>query len=181
MQVTGQRYPVIGRRYPAECRIAPGFLPTGGCRRVARRWLRWAGLLGQNDELHRAGELELRRPGRRPALSGLTGRIDVQCVLGTHVASPSVAQRDAAGLEAGSAGRDSRAAQKPPSTLIMSSTTSARFAKKAPAACQEVIARRSAGQAVDPPTEVRSTRPATRFSWWRCRGGGDRRGLKSPR
>ena len=31
------------------------------------------GYLGQHHELHRAGELELRRPGGRPALAGRTG------------------------------------------------------------------------------------------------------------
>src|SRR6266436_1079186 len=64
------------------------------------------GYLGQDHELHRAGELKLRRPGRRPALSGRTGRIDVQYVLGAHVASSGIAQHDTAALEPGSAGRD---------------------------------------------------------------------------
>src|ERR1700676_3935101 len=66
------------------------------------------GYLGQNHELHRAGELELRRPGRRPALSGRTGRVDVQCVLGAYVASSGIAQHDTAGLETSSACRDRR-------------------------------------------------------------------------
>src|SRR5258705_13969994 len=59
--------------------------------------------LGQHHELHRAGELELRRPGRRPTLARRTGRIDVQRVLRAHVASSGVAQHNAAALEAGSA------------------------------------------------------------------------------
>jgi hypothetical protein len=66
------------------------------------------GYLGQDHELHRAGELKLRRPRRRPALSGRAGRIDVQCVLGAHVASSGIAQHDTAALETRSACRDRR-------------------------------------------------------------------------
>src|ERR1700730_755796 len=66
------------------------------------------GYLSQNHELHRAGQLEIPGPGRRPALSGRTGRIDVQCVLGAHVASSGIAQHDTVALETGSACRDRR-------------------------------------------------------------------------
>jgi hypothetical protein len=54
--------------------------------------------------------------------------------LGAHVAPPGIAQDDTVALEARGARRDGRVLDpKPPSTLSMSSTTSAWLAKKAPA------------------------------------------------
>jgi hypothetical protein len=91
------------------------------------------GYLGQHHELHRAGELELRRPGGRPTLARRTGRIDVQRVRGAHVAASGIAGTTQQHWKPAARAGTVVLAQKPPSTLSMWSTTSARFAKKAPA------------------------------------------------
>src|ERR1700752_3589322 len=62
--------------------------------------------LGQNHEFYRAGKLEIRRPGRRPALPSGADCIDVQGVVGADVAPSGVAQHDATALEEGRARRD---------------------------------------------------------------------------
>src|SRR6185503_18691018 len=64
--------------------------------------------LGQDHELHRAGKLEVRRPGRRPALPGGACRIDVQGVVDADVAASGVAQHDATAPEEGRVRCDGR-------------------------------------------------------------------------